>query len=131
MKCEICKKETEYFESHHIVPRSRGGSDDKSNLINLCINCHGKAHDVSFSNNRGGLIKEGVIKCKDNCKQGKNWLENNEKFYMDKMMDLYEKDEVKFGLILGLIENHKMDAYSIMKYVKGERVVIKTTITLN
>ena len=131
MKCESCKKETEYLESHHIVPKSRGGSDNKSNLINLCIECHSKAHDVSFSNNRGGLIKEGSIKAKEKNIEGKIWLQNNNELYQYKMMDLYEKDEVKYGMIMGLIHNGSMSAYSIMKYVKGERVIVKTQVTLN
>lgn len=129
MKCEICKKVTEYLESHHIVPRSRGGSDDKSNLINLCTGCHGKAHDVSFSNKRGGLIKEGVLRCKDRDIEGKKWLENNQKLYEEKMIDLYEKDETEYGLIIGLIINGKFGSYDIMKYIKGHKVVIKTQMT--
>lgn len=27
-------------ELHHIQPKSLGGSDDRSNLINLCSTCH-------------------------------------------------------------------------------------------
>ena len=29
---------------HHIVFRSRGGTDDLSNLIGLCESCHDRAH---------------------------------------------------------------------------------------
>ena len=50
MKCKICEKKTEFLESHHIIPKSRGGTDDKSNLIELCSKCHGLAHNVSFAN---------------------------------------------------------------------------------
>lgn len=31
-------------DSHHVVLRSRGGSDDPSNLIAACRYCHGKLH---------------------------------------------------------------------------------------
>ena len=61
MNCEICKNDVKHLEKHHIIPKSRGGSDDKSNLIMVCSECHGLAHDVSFSNERGGgLIKEKI-----------------------------------------------------------------------
>ena len=131
MKCETCEKETKYLESHHIVPKSRGGSDSKSNLIKICIDCHSKAHDVVFSKNRGGLIKEGVINYKKRNAEAKKWLDNNDEYFLNKMMDLYEKDEVKYGLIMGLIHHGKMSDFEIMKYLKGEKVVIKTQLSFN
>lgn len=33
-----------FLEIHHIVPRSRGGTNDPRNLIVLCSACHGLAH---------------------------------------------------------------------------------------
>lgn len=33
---------------HHIVPRHVGGSDDPSNLIVLCPNCHTAAHRLVY-----------------------------------------------------------------------------------
>lgn len=30
---------------HHIVPKSKGGSHDKSNLVTLCRDCHNQVHD--------------------------------------------------------------------------------------
>ena len=133
MKCESCKKETDYLERHHIVPKSRGGSNDKSNLINLCIECHSKAHDVDFNNKRGGLQKEGILKSIERVEQGEAWLSdpNNEKLVDDKLMELYKKDELKYGFIMGLIHYQKMNAYQIMKYIKNESVTIKTQITID
>lgn len=32
--------------AHHIVPRSRGGSDHRSNLVDLCHGCHVQAHSI-------------------------------------------------------------------------------------
>lgn len=34
----------EYFETHHIVPKSLGGTDDKNNLVNLTAREHYIAH---------------------------------------------------------------------------------------
>lgn len=37
-------KKDQYCETHHIIPRSCGGSDDKSNLVNLPADIHYKVH---------------------------------------------------------------------------------------
>lgn len=36
--------EGEYFETHHKLPKSLGGSDDKTNLVNLTAREHYIAH---------------------------------------------------------------------------------------
>lgn len=36
---------TNYLEIHHVVPRSRGGTNDPGNLTCLCSACHRLAHD--------------------------------------------------------------------------------------
>ncbi len=45
--CEMCLKEgklTPVEEVHHILPVSRGGTHDRSNLMSLCRSCHNKIH---------------------------------------------------------------------------------------
>ncbi|MBD1831147.1 HNH endonuclease [Cyanobacteria bacterium FACHB-472] len=37
--CQVCRKEHS-GQVHHIIPRSKGGTDDLSNLITLCGRCH-------------------------------------------------------------------------------------------
>ena len=32
------------IHTHHIQPRSRGGTDDLSNAAGLCFNCHLRVH---------------------------------------------------------------------------------------
>lgn len=34
------------LEHHHLVPKTEGGTDDQTNLITLCPDCHGKIHGV-------------------------------------------------------------------------------------
>lgn len=49
-KCQLCGMDApfkgsdglSYLELHHLVPVSEGGSDDVSNLVALCPNCHRK-----------------------------------------------------------------------------------------
>lgn len=51
MLCEICQLE-QAFEKHHIHSKCYGGSNKKTNIANLCPNCHNKVH-------RGHIILEG------------------------------------------------------------------------
>lgn len=43
-KCQCCGKKNCRLEVHHLLPRSRGGSDRLANLITLCSDCHRLAH---------------------------------------------------------------------------------------
>jgi hypothetical protein len=42
LTCQVCgqKKRRTNLEVHHIIPRSKGGTDDSTNLITLCKYCH-------------------------------------------------------------------------------------------
>ena len=67
-ECQICCKKEGYkhknnvpLETHHIVPRSQGGSDDPSNLITLCPTCHKKIHAGKLKLNIKGM-PFGVLK---------------------------------------------------------------------
>lgn len=43
-KCQVCGKKNTRLEVHHIIFRSRGGTDDETNLITLCEECHKGVH---------------------------------------------------------------------------------------
>jgi hypothetical protein len=43
-KCQCCGKKNCRLEVHHLLPRSRGGSDKLANLITLCSDCHHLAY---------------------------------------------------------------------------------------
>ena len=131
MKCSICSKKTEHLELHHIIPKSRGGSDDVSNLVKLCSGCHGLAHDVSFSNDRGGLIKESIGKNKKQNKVDREWLDKNQALVQDKMMDLYNRNEDKHILILLLLEEGKLTSSHIRRWVEFGKVSFKTSFTFS
>jgi len=46
-KCFICGCENEHvLQSHHIVPRRHGGSDDSENIVTLCANCHAAVEKI-------------------------------------------------------------------------------------
>ena len=59
-KCLMCKNDIEHF--HHIIPRSKGGSDTIQNQAGLCKKCHAKVHtdaefQAKFKDRKEGLIK--------------------------------------------------------------------------
>jgi hypothetical protein len=38
--CQVCKKKGKILQTHHIVYKSKGGTDRPSNLITVCTDCH-------------------------------------------------------------------------------------------
>jgi hypothetical protein len=49
---------------HHLVPRCRGGSDEETNLVTLCVECHGLLHGVEWQNNHAQLTRDGLQRAK-------------------------------------------------------------------
>jgi len=131
MQCKICNKKSNHLENHHIIPISRGGDDSESNLIKICTKCHSLAHDVSFTNERGGLIKEAHERRNLNYKIALEWFNNeqNEKLFDKKMELFYNKDEDKHMLFLLLIENNKITLYDMMQWTMGKKINFKTSFT--
>lgn len=68
---------------HHIVPKSRGGSDAPSNLIEVCPPCHRAIHDAEFGGDRG-LIVHGISKRKLKDDDSNKWLSD----HSDKIQDM-------------------------------------------
>ena len=59
-KCLMCKNEIAHF--HHIVPRSKGGSDTLQNQVGLCTKCHAKVHTNQSFKDRLEKKKAGLLK---------------------------------------------------------------------
>jgi hypothetical protein len=38
--CPVCLREREEFEKHHVLPRSKGGSNHPQNILPICSTCH-------------------------------------------------------------------------------------------
>ena len=52
-KCQKCGSQGGYngdteLHAHHVVPKSRGGTHRKSNLITVCDDCHEKIHGFTI-----------------------------------------------------------------------------------
>ena len=57
--CQVCKnkRKDRKLDVHHIVFRSKGGSDEETNLITLCNSCHTDLHKNKINPDFKGKIK--------------------------------------------------------------------------
>lgn len=67
-ECAACGIKTN-LQFHHLVPRSKGGSDDETNLVTLCTPCHGLWHNMPWSHDHRALMRDGVAKAKEEGKR--------------------------------------------------------------
>ena len=67
IKCSMCGWDETSLDVHHIVERKNGGSNEMSNLIAICPNCHRKAHEKKYTKEQ---LKERSLD-----KTLKNWQE--------------------------------------------------------
>jgi len=75
--CNICKN-FKHTDVHHIISKSCGGSNEKSNLTDLCPNCHRSVHC-------GEIIIEG----KFNSTQGRRlvWRQKEQNKIIKEFLD--------------------------------------------
>lgn len=48
---------------HHVIPLSMGGTNNISNIVVLCDECHSKIHGMNWIK-QGELIKKGIAKAR-------------------------------------------------------------------
>lgn len=65
--CINCKSKATHL--HHIVPLSLGGSNNDSNIVPMCEECHGIVHGINGFKNHSKSTKEGMKIAKANGKQ--------------------------------------------------------------
>lgn len=61
--CVACG-ERENLHHHHLIAASEGGSNEESNLITLCIRCHGLLHELTITVSHAKLVSDGIRKAK-------------------------------------------------------------------
>ena len=66
-KCANCGS-TDNLYLHHIVPLTLGGTNNLSNIVPLCGNCHSKVHGTKATNIRE-LVRIGKEKAKEKAKE--------------------------------------------------------------
>ena len=128
MNCKLCSKETDYLEIHHIVPRSKGGLDNESNLIRICIDCHGLAHNVDFKR-KSGLISVSIQKSKNKLIEDQEWCDRNEDKINKKIEDLMDEDLEKLEFVnYAMINSKHFNATNIKEYVLNGKTTFKIDI---
>lgn len=66
--CVNCGFESGILHLHHIVPLIKGGTNNLTNVVYLCEECHSKVHNINFKQH-SNLTKEGIKKARLNGKQ--------------------------------------------------------------
>ena len=116
-KCQCCgdslsKNKNIKLEVHHIVYRSKGGSDSEANLVTLCTKCH-----TAKNHQEGGILYEWML-------QKKSMGSLKEATYMNilasRLKQRYPQAEICFGYDtaekrkeLGLAKTHHNDAFVV------------------
>jgi hypothetical protein len=57
--CQVCKKRNKILRIHHIVYKSKGGTDRAGNLITICTDCH-----TPENHKQGGILYDWMMKHK-------------------------------------------------------------------
>lgn len=58
-RCAGCHTTEGQMILHHVVPISKGGLDDPSNIVVLCARCHDAVHDISMDGLRKPFLNFG------------------------------------------------------------------------
>jgi len=110
--CQACKGKSkdQVLQIHHIIPRSKGGTDRPDNLITLCRTCHKKLHD--------GKLKLKFNKIKNF--KAETFMSTIRWKIVDKLKEAGFLVEITYGHItkqrriqLRLSKNHINDAFII------------------
>lgn len=112
--CQVCKKQNKILNTHHLLYKSRGGSDRADNLITVCTDCHS-----SENHKEGGILYEWMLKHKK-VKQYKEATFMNiiRKRTFQKYLDAiitYGSETSPYRKELGLDKTHYNDAIAISK----------------
>ena len=57
--CQVCKKKNKILHTHHIIYRSKGGTDRADNLITVCSDCH-----TDENHKQGGILYQWMCEHK-------------------------------------------------------------------
>ena len=119
--CQVCHKKHKKLNVHHIIYRSKGGSDRPSNLITVCEDCH-----TTKNHQPGGILYKWYQEKKQVTKSysGANFMNILRKRIAKAFPDAhfqYGYQTVVERKSLNLPKGHFTDAISIsgLKYIKS------------
>lgn len=112
--CQVCKKKNKILHTHHILYKSKGGTDRADNLITICSDCH-----TSENHKEGHILYDWMIKHKK-VKQYKEPTFMN--IIRKRIFQKYPQAIITYGSEtspyrkeLGLEKTHYNDAIAISK----------------
>lgn len=112
--CQVCKKKNKILRTHHILYKSKGGTDRADNLITVCTDCH-----TSENHKEGHILYDWMIKSKK-VKQYKEPTFMN--IIRKRIFQKYPQAIITYGSEtspyrkkLGLEKTHYNDAIAITK----------------
>lgn len=112
--CQVCKKKNKILHTHHIIYKSKGGTDRADNLITVCSECHS-----SENHQKGGILYDWMIKHKK-VKQYKdatfmNIVRKRTFTKYPEAIITYGSETSPYRKDLGLEKTHYNDAIAISK----------------
>lgn len=112
--CQICKKQNKILNTHHLLYKSKGGSDRADNLITVCTDCHS-----SENHKEGGILYDWMIKHKKVKKyKDATFMNIVRKRTFQKYPNAiitYGSETSSYRKALGLEKTHYNDAIAISK----------------
>ena len=116
--CQVCKGKNKILQTHHIIYKSKGGSDRADNLITVCTDCH--THE---NHQKGGIFYKWML-------EGKKLPNYKETPFMNiirkRIFLKYPNAKIVYGSYttvkrkeLGLDKTHYNDALAITGIKKG------------
>ena len=107
--CRRCESQ-EHLEAHHVIPRSKGGTNIVNNGITLCKDCHSSLHKGEWVLNK--RVKS--FKYPTHLQQGKLYLFNELKLVVKDIHVCFGWMTAKARRKLGLEKDHHFDASAMI-----------------
>jgi hypothetical protein len=116
-----------YKETHHIVPRSLGGTDDKENLVDLTAREHFICHWLLVKIHTGKARHKMVYALNGMKRNGKD----NQRYETPITSRVYEKLKVEFGAVHSLTMTGKPAHNKGRKMSEEQKAKIRATKAAN
>lgn len=115
--CQVCKKKGKILNTHHILYRSKGGSDRADNLITVCTDCH-----TTENHQKGKILWQWMMEKKKTPSYKEGPFMNS---FRKRVFSTYPEAHITYGSIttphrkeLGLEKTHYNDAIAITGITK-------------
>jgi len=123
-QCKKCKTKKGKLHVHHIIFRSKGGTNSPSNLITLCETCHTNLHNEDFEikgirSKTKHATEVGIVKSQLKKQFGKFEETHgyNTKFKREQILQL-PKTHYYDGVSICCVEREIVSSYSIVYFKK-------------